>query len=68
MLFNRRYRRRFRGRPKYIVSYRSRRAQLNRRTSTLHGGAIDVAVLTKIDGFRYIQSKSLRGERSNVSS
>jgi len=27
------------------------------------GGPIDVAVITKLDGFRYIQSKSLHGER-----
>lgn len=26
------------------------------------GGPIDVAVITKTDGFRYLQSKSLRGE------
>jgi hypothetical protein len=26
------------------------------------GGPVDVAVITKSDGFRYIQSKSLRGE------
>jgi hypothetical protein len=29
------------------------------------GGAIDVAVITKIDGFCYVQSKSIRGERGN---
>jgi 20S proteasome alpha/beta subunit len=27
------------------------------------GGPIDVAVITKIEGFRYVQSKSLHGER-----
>jgi hypothetical protein len=30
------------------------------------GGPVDVAIITKIDGFRYIQSKSLRGEHGNV--
>jgi hypothetical protein len=28
------------------------------------GGPIDVAVITKIEGFRYVQSKSLHGERN----
>ena len=32
------------------------------------GGPVDVAIITKIDGFRYIQSKSLRGEHGNASS
>lgn len=32
------------------------------------GGPVDVAIVTKIDGFRYIQSKSLRGEHGNAGS